>query len=159
MPKPPHYPGYPYTSNYPVLPPGYPIQAQPIAGGMPYSAGYAGIPQSSISLAAAYQLQHELLFCSNNLLPSSYYYGSTNWPTSDNHDALHFVPDAGFAVPCVVVGAVCTRWKSNSNGSIGSVACSHKQPRLGAEWYDTIVGNRDGSECCGSEFGSNTSND
>lgn len=45
-------PGYPYSSNYPVLPPGYPIQGQPVVGGMPYSAGYAGIPQSAISLAA-----------------------------------------------------------------------------------------------------------
>ena len=44
-------PGYPYAANYPVVPAGYPIQGQHV-GGMPYSAGYAGIPQSAISLAA-----------------------------------------------------------------------------------------------------------
>lgn len=43
-------PGYPYAANYPVMPAGYPVQGQPV-GGMPYSAGYAGIPQSAISLA------------------------------------------------------------------------------------------------------------
>lgn len=45
-------PGYPYAANYPVVPAGYPVQAQPMVGGMPYSAGYAGVPQSAISLAA-----------------------------------------------------------------------------------------------------------
>lgn len=51
-PNPSAPPSYPYSSNYPVVPAGYPIQGQPVVGGMPYSAGYAGIPQSAISLGA-----------------------------------------------------------------------------------------------------------
>lgn len=50
-------PGYPYAANYPAITPNYPVQGQfmqvqPLAGGLPYSAGYAGLPQSAVSLAS-----------------------------------------------------------------------------------------------------------
>jgi hypothetical protein len=50
-------PGYPYAANYPAMTANYPVQGQglqgqPLTGGLPYSAGYAGLPQSAVSLAS-----------------------------------------------------------------------------------------------------------
>ena len=50
-------PGYPYAANYPTITTNYPLQSQfnqgqPLTGALPYSAGYAGLPQSAVSLAS-----------------------------------------------------------------------------------------------------------
>ena len=99
-PNPSAPPTYPYSSNYPVVPAGYPIQGQPVVGGMPYSAGYAGIPQSAISLGAPTNYNTSYF-----PVPTTYYR-----PVSDHDDALHLLSDASTSVARLVFRAMGSRW-------------------------------------------------